>query len=241
LSEDPVFLGDPKQQVLTDPQSLNSYSYANDNPITKSDPTGLDAFYNNAGQKVFSDNRTNGVFSEAGDTAMLSSNVRSVTSGNAATNFANWLNSVRNGGAWDYKTPAANGGRQRYFFNGQLIDANAFGNANYGYTGSAMGIGSNILVDAAGFVEAYDSGGGGRTNRGITLTNISGNFNAPENSSNIRLGINAFNASQFSSTLSRTSQAVSNVGYNAASAPVLARLTTLLTAAAQTLRSLAGK
>src|SRR6266851_4604640 len=40
LSEDPVFLGDPKQQVLTDPQSLNSYSYANDNPISKSDPTG---------------------------------------------------------------------------------------------------------------------------------------------------------------------------------------------------------
>ena len=40
LSEDPVFLGDPKQQVLTDPQSLNSYSYANDNPITKSDPSG---------------------------------------------------------------------------------------------------------------------------------------------------------------------------------------------------------
>jgi RHS repeat-associated protein len=39
-SEDPVFLGDPKQQVLTDPQSLNSYSYANGNPITKSDPTG---------------------------------------------------------------------------------------------------------------------------------------------------------------------------------------------------------
>jgi RHS repeat-associated protein len=40
LSEDPVFLGDPKQQTLTDPQSLNSYSYADDNPITKSDPTG---------------------------------------------------------------------------------------------------------------------------------------------------------------------------------------------------------
>ena len=38
LSEDPVFLGDPKQQVLTDPQSLNSYSYGNDNPLTKSDP-----------------------------------------------------------------------------------------------------------------------------------------------------------------------------------------------------------
>jgi RHS repeat-associated protein len=40
LSEDPVFLGDPKQQVLTNPQSLNSYSYANDNPITNKDPDG---------------------------------------------------------------------------------------------------------------------------------------------------------------------------------------------------------
>jgi hypothetical protein len=27
-------------QNLSEPQSLNSYSYANDNPITKSDPTG---------------------------------------------------------------------------------------------------------------------------------------------------------------------------------------------------------
>src|ERR1700751_4538250 len=43
LSEDPVFLGDPRSQVLTDPQTLNSYSYANDNPITKSDPRGRDA------------------------------------------------------------------------------------------------------------------------------------------------------------------------------------------------------
>ena len=39
-SHDPVFLGDPKQQNLRDPQSLNSYSYSEDNPITKSDPNG---------------------------------------------------------------------------------------------------------------------------------------------------------------------------------------------------------
>ena len=37
ISEDPVFWG---AQNIADPQSLNSYSYTNDNPISKSDPTG---------------------------------------------------------------------------------------------------------------------------------------------------------------------------------------------------------
>jgi RHS repeat-associated protein len=33
ISEDPTFLGDPMQQGLLNPQNLNSYSYAIDNPI----------------------------------------------------------------------------------------------------------------------------------------------------------------------------------------------------------------
>ena len=40
ISEDPVFLGDPNQQTLSNPQSLNAYSYSEDNPIVNSDPTG---------------------------------------------------------------------------------------------------------------------------------------------------------------------------------------------------------
>jgi RHS repeat-associated protein len=39
-SQDPVFLGNPTQQNLSAPQSLNAYSYSEDNPIIKSDPTG---------------------------------------------------------------------------------------------------------------------------------------------------------------------------------------------------------
>jgi RHS repeat-associated protein len=39
-SEDPVFWGDQRQQDLQNPQNLNSYSYAIDNPITREDPTG---------------------------------------------------------------------------------------------------------------------------------------------------------------------------------------------------------
>ncbi len=40
LSQDPMFLGNPSQQNLADPQSLNAYSYSDDNPITNEDPTG---------------------------------------------------------------------------------------------------------------------------------------------------------------------------------------------------------
>jgi RHS repeat-associated protein len=35
LSEDPVFWGTPKAQDLSDPQTLNTYNYSNDNPTLK--------------------------------------------------------------------------------------------------------------------------------------------------------------------------------------------------------------
>src|SRR5262249_49951437 len=41
LSQDPVFLGNPRAQNLLDPQSLNAYSYSDDNPISNRDPNGL--------------------------------------------------------------------------------------------------------------------------------------------------------------------------------------------------------
>jgi RHS repeat-associated protein len=36
LSEDPLFINGPTTEYLIDPQSLNSYSYANDNPVSAS-------------------------------------------------------------------------------------------------------------------------------------------------------------------------------------------------------------
>ena len=39
-----MFLGNPAQQNLSEPQSLNSYAYAEDNPISHFDPNGKDQF-----------------------------------------------------------------------------------------------------------------------------------------------------------------------------------------------------
>ena len=52
LSQDPVFWESPGSQNLQNPQSLNSYSYAQNDPINSSDPTGespLDTISNFAG------------------------------------------------------------------------------------------------------------------------------------------------------------------------------------------------
>jgi len=71
LSQDPIFLGDPKGQLLTDPQALNSYSYASNNPITRSDPTGKfwwKEFYTNwNGYCVSCFSRDNGLILKAGE------------------------------------------------------------------------------------------------------------------------------------------------------------------------------
>ena len=40
LSQDPVFWGEPQQQILADPQSFNTYSYSLGNPISRKDPDG---------------------------------------------------------------------------------------------------------------------------------------------------------------------------------------------------------
>ncbi len=40
ISEDPMFRGDPNRQRLMNPQELNAYSYAANNPVNWSDPSG---------------------------------------------------------------------------------------------------------------------------------------------------------------------------------------------------------
>ena len=50
ISQDPVFLSNPTNQHLDNPQSLNAYSYAEDNPIVNEDTNGQQAATSLAGQ-----------------------------------------------------------------------------------------------------------------------------------------------------------------------------------------------
>src|SRR6266852_2638130 len=106
LSEDPVFLGNPKQQVLSDPQTLNSYSYGNDNPITKSDPLGLASYvWANGGGMTGVDTWNTGTYYQAADAALLNQNAAYAQNNNLAGSVGGYLqfkNLVQKGGTWDY-------------------------------------------------------------------------------------------------------------------------------------------
>jgi RHS repeat-associated protein len=98
LSEDPVFWS--AQQNLADPQSLNSYSYANDNPINRSDPDGRAASLSGlisslkslatSLQSLISSFRGGGGGSSAGSASSPSTNKSGVSVSNVLPNSA-WV------------------------------------------------------------------------------------------------------------------------------------------------------
>jgi RHS repeat-associated protein len=192
LSEDPVFLGNPKQQVLSDPQTLNSYSYGNDNPINKSDPLGLASYvWANGGGMTGVDTWNTGTYYQTADNAMLRANAAQMQAEQPGRNVGgliDWTSLVMPGGAWDYKSRAnpVGGGREFYFFGNQLVNADTYGNMSYGYVGTAGGFGPNALKGAAGLVQIMV----GRSQ----LSWYSSNFDNPKSQGQIQYGINSYNS-----------------------------------------------
>jgi Bacterial toxin 44 len=154
------------------------------------------------------------------DTALLSSNASLGESNRGNTPM--FFNQVKPGGPWDYKRNAEN--RGFYFFNGQLVSAEEFGNLNYGYSGTAFGIGKDTLTDAAGAVQIVTSG---RDNRGPTLRNFAGNFDDPRDTRNIRIGVNTYNNSNRPNT-SASYAGISNAAYNASVANLVRQISALV-------------
>jgi RHS repeat-associated protein len=83
ISQDPIFLGNPLQQNLKDPQSLNGYAYSEDNPITRSDPSGLfDA--------------KNGVVQKGDTLGMITQAINGINGTNYSVNQVAKLNGISN-------------------------------------------------------------------------------------------------------------------------------------------------
>jgi RHS repeat-associated protein len=185
ISLDPVFLGDPKAQTLTDPQTLNSYSYASNNPIVKLDPTGKATYVweNGAGMSGI-DTWDNNTYYESGDQAIIDNNAAEMRSDGNYANLGAFYNKVKNHGEWDYKNNSE--GRSYYFFDGEVVDKETFGNRHYGYTGTAGGLGKTLLKSAAGAAQVV----AGTSKRSY----VTSYFDDPKDTTNIGKGIATYNA-----------------------------------------------
>jgi RHS repeat-associated protein len=226
LSEDPAHLsvgdaerikhitGQELETYLANPQLLNSYSYAVNNPIRHSDPTGNATYiWENGVVAIGADTWNSNSYHESQDRELVNSNA-SLGEANRG-NIKLFVSHVRPGGSWDYKRNTDN--RGFYFFNGNLISAEEFGNANYGYSGTAFGFGEDMLTDAAGAVQILTAG---RDNDGPTLGNISGNFDDPRDTTNIRLGVSVYNSAGRLNSTAGLARAT-NMLYNASVACVI--------------------
>ena len=69
------------------------------------------------------------------------------------TKLREFKNSVQNDGVWDLKQQEKWQNSSLYYFNGEIVDADAPGNIMYGYLGKAYGMPDNVLYYAAGFAQ----------------------------------------------------------------------------------------
>ena len=189
LSQDPAFWS--LSQNLTNPQSFNAYSYAENNPIALKDAAGKAAYYFSNGT-VYNGNDTwnKGSYYQRSDNAMTQRNAGSMQSAQPAssvTGLAQFVNNVRPGGNWDFKNTAnpQDGGRGYYFFGDQLFSAEDFGNIHFGYVGTAGGFSSSALRAGAGAAQIYSGNS--------SVGSYKSYFDDPKDQGYIQYGINIFN------------------------------------------------
>lgn len=188
LSQDPVFWG---KQNLQNPQSLNSYSYAEGNPINKKDPTGLASYIwaNGAGMTGI-DTWNTGTYYQTNDNLMMNMNAAYAQNnhlGSSPQGYMEFKSLVQKGGPWDYLTKETNSptGRGYYFFGSQLMSVEDFGNAHYGYVGTAGGFPPLVLQIGGGYAQLRAGD--------YKLSWAGSFFDDPKDQRNINYGISNYN------------------------------------------------
>ncbi|MEW5861136.1 MAG: RHS repeat-associated core domain-containing protein, partial [Cyanobacteriota bacterium] len=192
LSEDPTHLaignpaqvekltGQSAQKYLSEPQQLNSYSYARGNPIVNKDPSGNATYiWNNGAGATGADTWDKNTYYQYQDQTLLQSNANQMSSPGYYANLGGFYDLVRNGAEWDFK----NKERAYYFFGEDLVDKEAFGNRHYGYVGSSGGFGPDLLRVGAGYAQIMSGN--------AQLRNARTYFDDPNDTANINSGIKA--------------------------------------------------
>jgi RHS repeat-associated protein len=189
-SEDPVFWG---KQQLENPQSMNSYGYAGRNPISQLDDSGKAFYYFTDGHVEFH-GTTGYTHTESGDNAYFAGNAGEMERQSGSLQAYNtFYNHVHSGGDWDFKSAHDAWQSDGFIFGGKWYNAEDSGNLNYGYTGTAAGIGPSILTDVAGLVQVKNSlPVGTHTNNGISFSNARYNFDDAGDNLMILKGINMY-------------------------------------------------
>lgn len=165
------------EKLLSDPQLLNSYSYGANNSLKNTDPSGNASYVYSSG-KTEDKGQDKGTYYEKNDIKMLEEHA-AFMSGNKL-NAPLFKSFVQKGGEWDFKKYE----RGYYFFNGELVKKEEFGNIHYGYVGTATGLNPSILKDFAGIAQLND-------NKNVRF-NLVTNFDDPIDRDNIDIGIDSY-------------------------------------------------
>jgi hypothetical protein len=190
LSLDPTSQYNP-QSILTDPQQLNLYAYARNNPIRYNDPSGEATYmFDNGHTYEAPDFWDKNTYYQYSDNQLLENNASIMKSSENYANLSSFYSYVHNKSEWDYK----NQNRSYYFFENKLVGKEDFGNINFGYTGTAGGFNKTILKSGAGYAQLKSGN--------AKAKDLFSFFDDPKDMKNINSGIKSYSNNHQKNTAS---------------------------------------